>query len=127
MKKVAVVAQSTQNLEKVLNIVAQVRLYVTQVRFFNTICKPTMTKQQEIKTMPLKNDLMVIIGSKSSANTKRLFEISKSLNKNSYWIQSKAELVPGWFKGIKRVGITSGSSTPDSTTEEVIHAIKKMA
>jgi len=126
MKKVAVVSQSTQNLEKVLRIVAQLKKYISQVKFFNTICRPTMTKQQEIRTMPLENDPMIIIGSKSSANTKRLYEISRSLNKKSYWIQSKSELDPRWFKGVRRVGITSGSSTPDSTTQEIIQAIKKM-
>ncbi|MFZ2356754.1 MAG: 4-hydroxy-3-methylbut-2-enyl diphosphate reductase, partial [Candidatus Omnitrophota bacterium] len=77
--------------------------------------------------MPLKNDLMLIIGSKASANTKRLFEISKSINKRSYWIQSKDDLRQGWLEDTKTVGITSGSSTPDTTSQEVIRYLNKIS
>ena len=74
--------------------------------------------------MPLKNDVMIIIGSKGSANTKRLYEISKSLNKKSYWVRTNADLSKKWFRNAKSVGITAGASTPDYTTEEVIRTIE---
>jgi len=126
IKKASVVVQSTQNLEKVIKIIAALKPHIKELKFFNTICRPTRLKQQEMKNMPLKNNLMVIIGSKTSANTKRLHEISKSLNKRSYWVQSKKGIKPEWFKGIKTVGITAGASTPDDTTQEVIAYIKKI-
>lgn len=126
INKAAVVVQSTQNIEKTIAIVNILKRYIKQLEFFNTICQPTKTKQQEIKVMPLKNDIMIIIGSKTSANTKRLYEISKSLNKRSYWIQSKDEIKPDWFRNIETVGITAGASTPDSTTKEVIEYIRKI-
>lgn len=127
IKKACIVVQSTQNLTKVLAIIGVLKKYIKDLRFFNTICYPTRTKQQEIKILPLKNDIMIIIGSKKSANTKRLYEISKSLNKKSYWIQSKNDLKFGWFKGVKKVGITAGASTPDSTTKEIIKSIKNIS
>lgn len=125
--KAAVVVQSTQNLEKVLKIVALLKKHIKVLKFFNTICSPTRLKQKEIKAMPLENDVMLIIGSKASANTKRLFEISKSINKRSYRIQSKDDIRQGWFKGAKTVGITSGSSTPDKTSQEVIRYLNKIS
>lgn len=125
IRKACIVVQSTQNLEKVLRITEALKQHIPELKFFNTICVPTRMKQQEIKTMPLKNDLMIIIGSKNSANTRRLYEISKSLNKRSYWVQSKKEINPAWFKGVRKVGITSGSSTPDVTTKEIIAFIKQ--
>ena len=76
--------------------------------------------------MPLKNDLMVIIGSKTSANTKRLYQISKSLNKRSYWVQSRDEIKPEWFRNVQGVGVMSGASTPDYTTKDVIEYIKSI-
>lgn len=127
LKKVCVVVQSTQNLEKVLKIVSILKKHIKVLKFFNTICSPTRLKQKEIKAMPLENDVMLIIGSKASANTKRLFEISKSINKRSYWIQSKDDLRRDWFKGAKSVGITSGSSTPDATSQEVIRYLNKIS
>jgi 4-hydroxy-3-methylbut-2-enyl diphosphate reductase len=69
---------------------------------------------------------MLVIGSKISANTKRLYQISKSLNKNTFWITSKEEIKPEWFKKAKNVGITAGASTPDYTTKEVIKKIKAL-
>jgi 4-hydroxy-3-methylbut-2-enyl diphosphate reductase len=126
IKKACVLVQSTQNLEKVLEIVRVLKLYIKELKFFNTICRPTRIKQGEIKNMPLENDVMIIIGSKTSANTRRLYEISKSLNKRSYWISSRKEIKPAWFKGAENAGITSGASTPDSTTKEIVAYIKKL-
>jgi 4-hydroxy-3-methylbut-2-enyl diphosphate reductase len=126
INKAAVVVQSTQNIEKVTEIVETLKKQIKELVFFNTICRPTRIKQQEIKSMPLENDLMIIIGSKASANTRRLYEISKSFNKRSYWIQSKGDLRPAWFKNAKSVGITSGSSTPDKTTKDVLNNIKEI-
>ena len=126
IRKAAVVVQSTQTIEKTTAIIAVLKKHIGEVRFFNTNCKPTRIKQEEIKQMPIDNDAMIIIGSKTSANTKRLYEIARSLNKRSYWIQSKNEIHPLWLKGIFSVGIAAGASTPDSTTREVIDSIKKL-
>ncbi|MDP2938904.1 MAG: 4-hydroxy-3-methylbut-2-enyl diphosphate reductase [Candidatus Omnitrophota bacterium] len=126
IKKAAVVVQSTQNMENTLKIVAILKQQIKELKFFNTICLPTRTKQGEIKLMPLENDVMIIIGSKTSANTKRLYEISKSLNKHSYWVQSKKEIKPLWFKDAQGIGITAGASTPDSTTKEIVEYISSM-
>ena len=125
-KKVAVVVQSTQNIDKVKRILASIKQCVRQMLFFNTICRPTRIKQQEIKSMPLSHDVMVIIGSKTSANTKRLWQIAKSLNEKSYWIHSQDELKKTWFKGAKSVGITSGASTPEETTQKVAGVILRL-
>lgn len=124
IKKAAIVSQSTQNFQKVTAIVEKLKLYIKEIRFFNTICRPTRIKQLEIKTMPLENDVMIIIGSKTSANTRRLFEISKTLNKHTYRIRSEQEIDPAWFKKAKTVGITAGASTPEWITKKVIRRIK---
>lgn len=126
IRNAAVVVQSTQTIENTMAIIAVLKKYINNLLFFNTICKPTRVKQEEIKRMPNDNDVMIIIGSKTSANTKRLYEIAHTLNKQSYWIQSKNEINPRWFKGANSVGIAAGASTPDSTTREVIDTIKKL-
>ena len=126
VKKACVVAQSTQNAEKILSIVAVLKKHIKEIQFFNTICRPTRIKQKEAKAMPLKNDVMIIIGSKTSANTKRLYQISKALNKRSYWIRSSAALKSEWFKGAHTVGIMAGASTPDAPTNDVIAKIRSL-
>ncbi|MBP7216002.1 MAG: 4-hydroxy-3-methylbut-2-enyl diphosphate reductase [Candidatus Omnitrophica bacterium] len=126
IKKACVVVQSTQNLDEVLTIVALLKKYIPEVRFFNTICRPTRQKQEEIKTMPLKNDVMIVIGSKHSANTKRLYQIAKSLNARSYWVSAKKDINVRWFAKARSVGITAGASTPDNTTQEIIRYLKTL-
>lgn len=126
IKKCAVVVQSTQNLDKINAIVNLLKRYIRDLKFFNTICRPTRDKQEEIKNMPKFNDVMIIIGSKTSANTKRLYEIALSLNKRSYWVQSQEELKPGWFLNVSKVGVTAGASTPDFTTKTIVAYIKNI-
>jgi 4-hydroxy-3-methylbut-2-enyl diphosphate reductase len=126
IKRACIVVQSTQNLETVNKIFKILKQRIKDLKFFNTICGTTKAKQDEIKTLPLKNEVMIIIGSKTSANTKRLYEISKSLNKRSFWVQSDDDIRKVWFKDAKSVGITAGASTPDYTTKAVIKRIREL-
>ncbi|MCF7908283.1 MAG: 4-hydroxy-3-methylbut-2-enyl diphosphate reductase [Candidatus Omnitrophica bacterium] len=126
IKKAGMVVQSTQNSEKVKKIVKSLRVQIKDLKFFNTICVPTRRKQAEIRILPLKNDVVVIIGSKTSANTRRLYEISRSVNKKSHWVQSDNDLRKEWFKGAKRIGITAGASTPDKVTKKIIEKIRAL-
>jgi len=126
IRKACVVAQSTQNVKKVLEIVDALKAHIAELKFFNTICKPTRAKQEEIMHMPLENDVIIVIGSKNSANTKRLYEISRSLNKKTWWVNSKDEIKPCWFKDAKRLGITAGASTPEYTINNIVRYIKSL-
>ncbi|MBI4972254.1 MAG: 4-hydroxy-3-methylbut-2-enyl diphosphate reductase, partial [Candidatus Omnitrophica bacterium] len=125
IKKAAVVVQSTQVLDEVLKIVEILKVYIAELKFFNTICKPTTLRQEEIKIMPLENEVMIIIGSRHSANTRRLYEISKSLNKRSYRVNAKKDIRRDWFAGAKTIGVTAGASTPDATTYDIIRYLKQ--
>jgi 4-hydroxy-3-methylbut-2-enyl diphosphate reductase len=126
IKKAAVVVQSTQNLEKVLKMRELLEERIEELKFFNTICSPTRMKQSEMKTMPKVNDCIIVIGSKTSANTKRLYQIAKSINKNSHWVNSADELKKRWFEGVQSVGITAGASTPDKTIATIKERIQKI-
>ena len=126
IKKAGIVVQSTQNLESILSIIELLHKYIPKIAFHNTICNPTKIKQNEVKTMPLKNSIMIIIGSKTSANTKRIYEISKSLNNNSYWVSDAGEIKKNWLHNAKSVGVTAGASTPELSIKKVISKIKKL-
>ncbi len=126
IRKAAIVVQSTQNMEHILPIVEALRAKIAECKFFNTICRPTRMKQTEMKTLPLRNDVVIVIGSRTSANTGRLFEISRALNPRSHWIESAAEIKPAWFRSAKNVGITAGASTPQSATRAVIKRVKSI-
>jgi 4-hydroxy-3-methylbut-2-enyl diphosphate reductase len=127
IKKAAVVVQSTQNAENVLKIIDVTKEDVRELQFFNTICRPTRIRQSEMRTMPLENDVMVIIGSHTSANTQRLCQISSTLNSRTYCVESKKDLRATWFKGARSVGVASGASTPDASIREVVNYLRKLS
>ena len=99
---------------------------VFDLRFINTICFPTRRNHQQIKDLALNSDVMIIIGSYTSANSKRLTQLSLERNKKSFQVTSADELDPIWFKDCDNVGISAGASTPDETIEEVINRIKEI-
>ncbi len=119
LRKAVVVVQSTQNLEKITKLMRRIKRYVKNLVFFNTICRPTRKKQKEIKQLPLKNDVMIVIGARSSANTKRLYEISKAINPHTYWVNSKRAIKKEWFAHKSKIGISAGASTPDYIINEI--------
>jgi len=126
INKAGIVVQSTQNLENVTAILKLLRPYIPEILFRNTICNPTRIKQNEVRSLPLSNSLMIIIGSKTSANTKRIYEISRSLNKKSYWVNNAKEIKKSWFKNAESVGISAGASTPESSIRQVTARIKHL-
>jgi 4-hydroxy-3-methylbut-2-enyl diphosphate reductase len=119
MKKVGVVSQSTQMIENVQAIINILMEKVFDLQFVNTICYPTKRNHEQIKLLALENEVMIIIGSFTSANSKRLAELSLERNSNSYQVTSAKDLKRIWFKNKKTVGISAGASTPDYLIEEV--------
>jgi 4-hydroxy-3-methylbut-2-enyl diphosphate reductase len=124
MKRAGVVSQSTQmieNVQEILNILSE---KVYDLRFVNTICYPTRRNHEQIKKLADTCDLMVVIGSYTSANSKRLTQLSLARNKNSFQVTCADELKESWFSNIGSVGISAGASTPDDLIADVISKVK---
>ncbi len=126
MKRAGVVSQSTQMIENVQEIINVLMKKVFDLRFINTICFPTRRNHEQIKELAEKSDVMIIIGSFTSANSKRLTQLSLDRNKKSFQVTSADDLHESWFKNCKSVGISAGASTPDETIREVLEKIKKI-
>ncbi|MCF7808560.1 MAG: 4-hydroxy-3-methylbut-2-enyl diphosphate reductase [Candidatus Marinimicrobia bacterium] len=124
IKKAGLVSQSTQMIENVQEILGILSMKIFDLRFVNTVCFPTRRNQDEIKSIAPISDVMIIIGSQTSANTKRLLEASLRLNKNSYMVETAEEVDPEWFKGASSVGVSAGASSPDDLIEEVVEQLK---
>lgn len=125
-KKAGAVSQSTQMIENVQDIVNVLMTKVYDLRFVNTICYPTKRNHEQIKDLAHKCDLVVIIGSFTSANSKRLVQMSKTINRNTYQVTCSKDLDTNWFKNVDSVGISAGASTPDYLIEDVANKIKKI-
>ena len=127
VKRAGVVSQSTQSIENVQNIINILMTKVFDLHFINTICFPTKQNQEQIKTLASESDVMVIIGSFTSANSKRLTQLSLEINKNTYQVNSAKDVDPSWFEGAEKVGISAGASTPDYLIDQVDQKIKQLS
>ena len=123
VNKLGVVVQSTQNIDNVREVVAELAKRVDELKFVNTICGPTKAYQREIRQLPLENDVMIIVGSFTSANTCRLTEMSQSLNSRSYQVQSAEDVDLSWFDSVENIGISSGASTPNWIIQSVVDCV----
>lgn len=120
IRKIGVVVQSTQNIDNVSQIIPHLAVKCREMKFVNTICGPTIAHQNEIRKMPLQNDVMIIVGSFTSANTCRLTQISKELNPKTYQVETAQDVNAEWFENSVSVGISAGASTPDWIIDEVV-------
>ncbi len=122
-KRGGVVSQSTQMVENVQEIITILMMKIKDLKFVNTICHPTRQNQSELKKLAADNDVMIIIGSFTSANTKRLTSLASTLNSRSYQVEHADDLDPGWFQSVNSVGVHAGASTPDNTIDEVLERL----
>lgn len=123
-KKIATIAQTTKKKEKYLELVNYLILRYKEVRVFNTICDATFENQDAAREISKKADIMIVIGGKSSSNTKQLHSICLENCVDSYLIENENELEKAWFKNKEFCGITAGASTPDWVIQKVLEKIK---
>ena len=126
MKKAGVVSQSTQMIENVQKIVNILMQKVYDLRFVNTICFPTRRNHEQIKQLATQCEVMIVIGSFTSANSKRLTQLALERNKRSYQVTNANDLEVSWFENCKTVGISAGASTPDDIINDVVKRIKEI-
>jgi len=124
MKKAGVVSQSTQMIENVQEIMSVLMEKVFDLRFVNTICFPTRRNHEQIKELAAQCDVMIVIGSFTSANSKRLTQLALERNKRSFQVTTAEELDMSWFNDCETVGISAGASTPDEIINDVVKHIK---
>ncbi len=125
-KSITVITQTTQNPERVNKIIKILKRRFKRLKLYNTLCPNVLRYQKEAKELAKKVDLTLVIGSKTSANTKRMTEIAKTSGKPVYHIENPSQLKRKWFSGIKKVGVTTGTSTPEWLVEEVVRKLQKI-
>ena len=125
-KRAGVVSQSTQTIENVQEIINIIMTKVFDLRFVNTICYPTKRNQSQIKELANQCDVMIVIGSFTSANSKRLTALAKEKNAHSFQVTCADEIDAVWLKDAETVGVSAGASTPDKIIDEVLTKIKEI-
>ncbi len=124
--KVGVVAQSTVFSETLFAVTKKFVELAHEVRFFNTVCDETLRRQREAVSVARKVGCMIVIGGKSSANSNRLYELVKRVNKNSFFIQNEEGLNKSNLSKCTSIGIASGTSTPKWLIEKIVRGIEAL-
>jgi 4-hydroxy-3-methylbut-2-enyl diphosphate reductase len=125
-EKIGIVGQTTFSIDRFREIVGEIVSKSWEVRIFNTLCNASRKRQIAVEELVEKTDVIIVIGGKNSANTRRLVEIAESKGATVYHIESWNELLQDWFIGKENIGITAGASTPDWVIEKVLDKIREL-
>src|SRR3954464_6872187 len=126
--KLAYVTQTTLSVDDAKAIVGALKARFPQIAGpkRDDICYATQNRQDAVKFMAPKCDVVIVVGSPNSSNSNRLREVAEHMGAQAYMVDSAAELRPEWIAGKKRVGITAGASAPEVLVNELIERLKAL-
>ncbi|MHB1526276.1 MAG: 4-hydroxy-3-methylbut-2-enyl diphosphate reductase [Candidatus Dormibacteria bacterium] len=125
--KLAVTTQTTLSVWDTQAIIARLQERFPNIEVHNEICSATQERQQAAVEAAASCDVVIVVGSSRSSNSERLVQVVRELaHRPAHLVDTAAELQPDWFKGVRRVGVTSGASTPTQITREVVAALEAM-
>jgi 4-hydroxy-3-methylbut-2-enyl diphosphate reductase len=123
-----IAAQTTQPIDKVRHLVRLIvrRFPQAEIRFVDTVCRPTKQRQNAAIELAQQCDVVVVVGGANSNNTRELVETCGYYCRRVHHVQTAADLRAEWFSRVETVGITAGTSTPDAIIDSVEQAIRRL-
>jgi 4-hydroxy-3-methylbut-2-en-1-yl diphosphate reductase len=124
--KIAYLTQTTLSVDDANLVIAALRKKFPQIANApkDDICYATQNRQEAVRELAKKADLVLVLGSQNSSNSKRLAEIARSLGPHAHLIDGVAEIQADWFDGVETVLITAGASAPEDVVQECIELIQ---
>lgn len=122
--KIGIIVQTTQTIEALKKLLSDALEHAKEIKVYNTICNSTALRLKETEKIARKVDIMIVVGGKNSANTTQLTKLCKTLSVPTYHVETASEIEKRWIKGVKKVGITAGASTPEWLIKEVEKRIR---
>jgi 4-hydroxy-3-methylbut-2-enyl diphosphate reductase len=126
--RVAYLTQTTLSLDETRHIVARLveRFPAIQGPPAQDICYATENRQQAVKAVSPRCDLLLVVGSDNSSNSRRLVEVGKNWGARSYLIDDAGQIHPAWLEGARRVAVTAGASAPEDLVQELIAYLQRL-
>jgi 4-hydroxy-3-methylbut-2-enyl diphosphate reductase len=127
--RIGIAAQTTQPIEKVRRLVALIRRRFpgSDVRFLDTVCKPTKERQTAAVDVARQAEVVIVVGGRASNNTRELVQTCARHCGRVHHVETDAEVRDEWFDGVEVVGLTAGTSTPDEIIDAVEARIRQVA
>src|SRR6185437_11629288 len=126
-EKIAYLTQTTLSVDDANIVIAALREKFPQISNppKDDICYATQNRQEAVRELALRCDLVLVLGSQNSSNSRRLAEIANSLGPHAHLIDGVAEIDDGWFEGVENVLITAGASAPEDVVQECLDYLQR--
>ena len=123
--QLAYVTQTTLSVDDAEKVVAALRETFPEIvgPKRDDICYATQNRQDAVKKLAQRSDVVLVVGSQSSSNSNRLREVAKILGAQAHLIDNADQIDPDWINGVGRVGVTAGASAPEVLVQRVIHRL----
>jgi (E)-4-hydroxy-3-methyl-but-2-enyl pyrophosphate reductase len=125
-KPIGIVIQTTQDAQKTKIFLEKIKQEFKDVVVHETFCHAVSKRQDEVRELANKVDFVLVVGSKTSANTQRLIEIVSSQNRKVYGIQDKKDIKKEWFNKDIKVGLISGTSAPGWIISQIVQELNEI-
>ncbi len=124
----AYVTQTTLSMDDAARIVAALRARFPAIvgPKKDDICYATQNRQDAVKFMAPRCDVVIVVGSPNSSNSNRLREVAENLGRKAYLVDRAGEIRPEWIEGARTIGVTAGASAPEVLVQDVIAALQKL-
>jgi 4-hydroxy-3-methylbut-2-enyl diphosphate reductase len=124
----AYVTQTTLSVDDTRDIIAALNQRFPSIKGpdVRDICYATQNRQEAVRHLVERSDVLLVIGAQNSSNSNRLREIGAEMNIPSYLIDDATSLDPAWLEGKKLVGVTAGASAPEALVDELIARLKEL-
>ncbi len=127
-RRLAVLMQTTQRQQVYQSFVAELAGQLLpglhELRVLNTVCAAVARREPDARELALQVDVMVVVGGRTSANTRHLAETCATAGVPTFHVEQADELRPEWFQNARRAGVTAGTSTPDETVAAVVERLQ---
>lgn len=130
-KKICLISQTTKGQRAYVNFAGKfLEKYIEKVDsvyIVDTTCPETGKRYKAATDLAQRADLLIVVGGKNSANTKKLASVCRQTGVKTYHIERRDEIKSSWFEGTSRVGVTAGASTPDDSIEAVVTSLQELS
>ncbi len=128
--RLALISQTTKSREEfwafVSRLVSRFSGELREVRALDTTCPETGRRYQAVLSLAKNVEALVVVGSRNSANTRKLAEVARGTGLPTFHIEGPEEIQPEWFSGLATVGVTAGASTPDGLVAAVVRRLERL-
>jgi 4-hydroxy-3-methylbut-2-enyl diphosphate reductase len=126
--RVRYLTQTTLSLDETRDIVERLKQRFPHIQGppAQDICYATENRQMAVKAISQNVDLLLVVGSQNSSNSKRLVEVGHNSGVRAYLVNDRSDVISAWFTGVRNVGLTAGASAPEHLVQELIEFLRGM-